>query len=427
MLHYVYAITPSACADCAERGVYVGAEETFDNRGPVEEAYLRVVAAFAEEMGVRHLSVREPGLVPSPHAFTRKPKVADHGLGGLFPDDLSGFHDGAQVALPVALELVRAMLRDSGAWCRLEVPGVLAVHLGEDSSMYIGGNIRCDTALTLANALGFRPVQLELSPLDAVYEEEPGVQRPADDVFWARLAWCLTTGEAAILEEQPAFNVSRWHRLTTDNLDSVRTRLTPRALLYVWPELSADVTAVLADLPDDTAEFVWEDHDRQIRSTVSDQEQFAEVVARISGARAAAVRSWYVSRRHPLFTGVLPDADGVLRARWRTDPAPSDHTWAFLTTLHVGDTITGTVTGIADSGKASVDIGGFTAAIELPELSWRPVRAPFDMVAPGQAVTVQILDVDLVRERVSLSLKSLPTGPMQSRGSLTGRVPETPS
>ncbi|MGW2254605.1 hypothetical protein ACWCXH_31100 [Kitasatospora sp. NPDC001660] len=58
-----------------------------------------------------------------------------------------------------------------------------------------------------------------------------------------------------------------------------------------------------------------------------DEEQFAVVAARIAGARAAAALSVYVDERTPLFTAVLPDADGVVRARWRTDPAPGDRGW----------------------------------------------------------------------------------------------------
>jgi hypothetical protein len=87
------------------------------------------------------------------------------------------------------------------------------------------------------------------------------------------------------------------------------------------------------------------------------------------------VLSLYVDERHPLFTAVLPDSDGVLWARWRTEPTPSDHNWALLKTLYRGQICNGTVREIANSG-ALVDIGGFTAVINIPELSWRPVDHP---------------------------------------------------
>ncbi|MGW7061143.1 S1 RNA-binding domain-containing protein [Streptomyces sp. NPDC054904] len=124
----------------------------------------------------------------------------------------------------------------------------------------------------------------------------------------------------------------------------------------------------------------------------------------MAGARAATALSIILDERHPLFTAVLPDSDGVLRARWRTEPTPSDRNWAFLKTLRRGRIRTGTVTEIADSGVTFVDIGGFTAVIDIPELSR---RRPCDVVAVGQEISVEILDVDLVRERVALSLKAL--------------------
>ncbi len=54
-----------------------------------------------------------------------------------------------------------------------------------------------------------------------------------------------------------------------------------------------------------------------------------------------------------------------------------------------------------------MDIGGFTAMINLPELSRDHVDYPSDVVTVGQEVTAVILDVDMSRERVSLSLKAL--------------------
>jgi hypothetical protein len=42
------------------------------------------------------------------------------------------------VPIDVGLALVRAMLRDSGAWCRLEAEGAFAVHVGWDQYEYVG-------------------------------------------------------------------------------------------------------------------------------------------------------------------------------------------------------------------------------------------------------------------------------------------------
>ncbi|WP_224274819.1 S1 RNA-binding domain-containing protein [Streptomyces sp. LS1784] len=263
---------------------------------------------------------------------------------------------------------------------------------------------------------------MDASPYDAEFDE-PGEQRPADDLFWARLRWCVAMRHAAILEENHVDNASRWHRLDEGSLDTVRARLAPRAKLTVWPDLSADVAAVLADLPDEgLVEFVWETEDGQITSTVADETQFAELAAQIAGARAAALLPVYIDERHPLFTAVLPDSDGVLRARWRTEPTPSDRDWAFLKTLRRGRTCTGTVTEIAGFGVTFVDIGGFTAVINIPEISWRHIDHPADILTVGQEITAEILDVDMARERVSLSLKALQEDPMLQVARQVGQI-----
>jgi hypothetical protein len=118
-----------------------------------------------------------------------------------------------------------------------------------------------------------------------------------------------------------------------------------------------------------------------------DETQFEAVASQLASARAAGVVSMYAGEDLPLFTAVLPDSDGVLRARWQTEPTPSDRDWAFLKTLRRGQVVTGTVTTIAGFGVTFVDIGGFTAMINIPELSWRPFNHPSDVVSVGQEVT----------------------------------------
>ncbi|MGY2118632.1 S1 RNA-binding domain-containing protein [Nocardia gipuzkoensis] len=410
MLPYTYRVTKYDPADRDEHGSYTGAEDALSDHGPVEAAYLQAVADFAEDTGVHELTIREPQIAGHFH-FGLEPAIEGHGLAGLFPPDLTGFHDGAQVPVAVGLELVRAMLRDNGAWCRLEVEDVFAVHVGWDQYVYVGTSEPCERALSGTRELGLFPERLEASPYDAAFDDVPGEQRPADDIFWARLRWCITTHQAVILEEGYIFNASRWHRLTSDTVDAVRAELTPRAQLTVWPDLSTDVEEILAALPDEgLIELVWEDEHGQITSTVADETQFTELAAQITGSRAATVLSLYVDERHPLFTAVLPDIDGILRARWRTEPTPSDHDWAFLKTLHRGQICNGTVSKIVNFG-VFVDIDGFTAMINIPELSWRPVDHPSEILTVGQKITAQILDVDMVRERVTLSLEALQEDP----------------
>lgn len=413
VLPYVYRITKYDPADRDEHGSYIGVEEAISDHGPVEDAYLHAVAAFAEDTGIDELAIREPHIGPGFVQLGSEPTVDGHGLDGLFPPDLTGFHDGAQVPVLVGLELIRAMLRDNGAWCRLEVDARFAVHVGWDQYLYVGSSEPCLGALARTHSLGLFPERLDASPYDADLADEHVEQRPADDVFWARLRWHVATGQAAILEELYVGNASRWHRLTADNLDELRARLTPRAQLTVWPDLSRDIDAVLGALPDEgLIEFVWESQDGQITSTLADETQFAKLATLAADARAATILSTYVEERHPLFTAVLPDSDGTLRARWRTEPTPSDRHWSVLKNLRRGQTCTGTVTEIASFGVTFVDIGDVPAMINIPELSWRRINHPSDVVAVGQDITAEILDVDMVRERVSLSLKALQEDPL---------------
>ncbi|AJE81138.1 RNA binding S1 domain protein [Streptomyces albus] len=424
MPSFVHRISKYDPADRDERGAYTGAEEPVSDHGPVESAYLEALAAFAAATGVDRLALREPGLTGLVH-FGLEPVIEGQGLTGLFPPDLRGFHDGAEVSLATALELVRAMLRDNGVWCRLEVADVFAVHVGWDQYVYVTSEGPCESALARTRELGLFPERIAASPYAAEYGE-PGEQRPADEEFWARVRWCLIRREEVLLEESPVENVSRWYRLTAATLDGVRAGLTPRARLALWPKLSEDVAAVLAAVPaEGTVELVWEDGEASLTSAFADRADtsgYPVLAARVARARAAAVLPLEVDARRPLFTAVLPDGDGVLRARWRTEPTPSDRTWALLRTLRKGQTVRGTVTGIASFGVTFVDIGGLTAMINIPELSWRPLGHPSEAVAAGEEITAEVLDVDPVRERVALSLRALRPDPLPGLRARVGQV-----
>ena len=65
-----------------------------------------------------------------------------------------------------------------------------------------------------------------------------------------------------------------------------------------------------------------------------------------------------------------------------------------LKTLRRGQIVTDSVTQTTDSGLTSVDIGGLTAMTSTPEA-----------VADGQQVAKKILDINMARGRVSLTLK----------------------
>src|SRR6266702_3493611 len=66
-----------------------------------------------------------------------------------------------------------------------------------------------------------------------------------------------------------------------------------------------------------------------------------------------------------------------------------------------------------DKNRNNVVLGGVDGLVHVSELSWKHIDHPGEVVEVGQEVTVEVLDVDLDRERVSLSLKSTQEDPWQ--------------
>ncbi|WP_328551133.1 RNA-binding protein [Streptomyces sp. NBC_00358] len=312
---FAHRITKYNPADRDECGHYNGAEATVSDHGPVEAAYLEAIAAFAQESGIDRLEIRDPGVTGFVN-FGLEAPADGHGLAGLFPPDLTGYHDGAEISVPVALELVRAMLRDQGAWCRLEQQDRFTVHVGWDQYVYVGSDQPCEAAVARTRDLGLFAEPITASPYAADLEE-PEVTQAADEEFWQRVRAELAAPQDLLLEEVYLSNATRWHRLTESNLDTVRAGLGPRALLTVWPDLTPDVGAVLAALPEDeSVDFVWEAPNGTIRHVTVDETHHEQLTTLVAEARAACFLPLALDERHPLFHAALPDGDGVLRARW---------------------------------------------------------------------------------------------------------------
>ena len=81
-----------------------------------------------------------------------------------------------------------------------------------------------------------------------------------------------------------------------------------------------------------------------------------------------------------------------------------------LAKLSKGMRLKGTVSSIVDFG-AFVDLGGIDGLIHISELSWNHVNHPSEVVKVGDEVEVEVLDVDLQRERISLGLKQTTEDP----------------
>ncbi|SDL69465.1 SSU ribosomal protein S1P [Corynebacterium mycetoides] len=82
----------------------------------------------------------------------------------------------------------------------------------------------------------------------------------------------------------------------------------------------------------------------------------------------------------------------------------------FLHQLQKGQVRKGVVSSIVNFG-AFVDLGGVDGLVHVSELSWKHIDHPSEVVTVGDEVTVEVLDVDLDRERVSLSLKATQEDP----------------
>ncbi|MDD5799752.1 MAG: 30S ribosomal protein S1 [Coriobacteriales bacterium] len=103
----------------------------------------------------------------------------------------------------------------------------------------------------------------------------------------------------------------------------------------------------------------------------------------------------------------------VLSRRVVLEEARKAERQEILSKLKVGMRLKGTVSSIVDFG-AFVDLGGIDGLVHISELSWNHVNHPSEVVKVGQEVEVQVLDVDLNRERISLGLKQTTEDPWRT-------------
>ena len=100
----------------------------------------------------------------------------------------------------------------------------------------------------------------------------------------------------------------------------------------------------------------------------------------------------------------------VLSRRAYLEQTQSEVRSEFLHQLQKGQVRKGVVSSIVNFG-AFVDLGGVDGLVHVSELSWKHIDHPSEVVTVGEEVTVEVLDVDLDRERVSLSLKATQEDP----------------
>lgn len=111
------------------------------------------------------------------------------------------------------------------------------------------------------------------------------------------------------------------------------------------------------------------------------------------------------------------------RADRRRSPAPSrtERRRAALSALAPGQIVSGPVKTLETFG-AFVDLGEVDGLIHISRLATHRVQHPSEVVSVGEEVTVEVLDVDVVRQRVSLTLK----GTGSAGGEQSRAAPKTP-
>ena len=103
----------------------------------------------------------------------------------------------------------------------------------------------------------------------------------------------------------------------------------------------------------------------------------------------------------------------VLSRRAFLEQSQSESRTTFLNQLQKGQARTGVISSIVNFG-AFVDLGGVDGLVHVSELSWKHIDHPNEVVEVGMPVTVEVLEVDFERERVSLSLKATQEDPWQA-------------
>tara|TARA_B100000686_G_scaffold295502_1_gene326415 strand:- start:3854 stop:5188 length:1335 start_codon:yes stop_codon:yes gene_type:complete len=102
----------------------------------------------------------------------------------------------------------------------------------------------------------------------------------------------------------------------------------------------------------------------------------------------------------------------VLSRRAFLEETQKEQREEFLDLLKPGERRKGVISSVVNFG-AFVDLGGMDGLIHVSELSWQHVDHPSSVVTIGDEVDVEVLEVDLDRERISLSLKATQQDPWQ--------------
>ncbi|WOX22334.1 hypothetical protein [Streptomyces solicathayae] len=223
------------------------------------------------------------------------------------PDRFAELRNGSRVDPAEAAELLVGMAAGEGPYCRLIGAGRLRIESGWDGAMHF--YVTSETAEELA---GFDSESLELGRRTAEPdsdEVENPVRGVADEAFWAGVR--DDAGDVTLLCERWAHGAygCRWFRVTRENVGEVAEAVRPRSLLSLAVDPDLGLDPVLLD--DDFTAFrpPLVPGELAYRAFPGGADDLAEVTddgfAFMLGESAPAARR-----------AVVPDPDGIVRARW---------------------------------------------------------------------------------------------------------------
>ena len=137
----------------------------------------------------------------------------------------------------------------------------------------------------------------------------------------------------------------------------------------------------------------------------------------------------FVGQRLRFRVQKVDERDAVVSRRALLEEERAEQARATRERLAPGAVFEGSVTSVQDYG-AFVDIGGLEGLVHVSELSWDRVSKPKDLLAPGDKVQVQVLEIredPKKGERIALSVRALSPRPAPEAGIEAATRPQPPA
>jgi hypothetical protein len=226
------------------------------------------------------------------------------------PSRYSSLHNGVEVPVLYAIDLVEGMVSGRGPYCRLSVPGRLRIEPGWDGAVHV--YVTPVAATKLADLPGGEAIFRWRSAVPDSEDVSNPVDAVADEGFWAAVR--EAAGRATLLCERWAYGDCgcRWFRVTPGNAMEIAGLVWPGSLVCViaepdWrtgPEVLEDDFTAFAD-PTVPGELIYRSYPGGADSISDVAEDFSFILPdKILGDWCA----------------VVPDSDGVARGQW---PSPA--------------------------------------------------------------------------------------------------------